>query len=133
MAEVHRASIFPPSGAGEAQDQPLIHRRLWRFTPAMIEDVPDLPGVYALWYDGELVYYGCASTFAGYGIGFCLKQHLAEHQAGRGRLPTHYSWEITHRPQARHVELLNRFWRVFRRFPRGNEAVRPRVVVLGKE
>jgi hypothetical protein len=116
-----------PPVVAEDHPDPLIHSKVWHFTPAMVEGAPELPGVYALWREGEIVFYGCASAAAGHGIRSRLEMHMQE---GRGTLPTHYSWEICSRPHARHVQLLNRFWWAFRRLPPGNDAMRLPVSVI---
>jgi hypothetical protein len=84
--------------------------RRYRFRRIVIQGAPDDPGVYALWENEELVYYGRASS-----IRSRLLEHLQE-----GARATHYSWEMSRDPAAREAELLREYERIFGRLPRGN-------------
>ncbi len=97
-----------------------IHKKLWSFSSAMLEFAPQGAGVYALWSEGELIYYGRAE-----GGSETIRSRLREHlRAGRNcvRNATHYSWELARRPAARESDLLSEFWTARGRFPRCNEA-----------
>lgn len=85
----------------------------------MVRYAPDAPGVYALWRNGEVIYYGRAGGDAT--IKSCLIEHISGARGAATRGATHYSWEITRASAAREVELLSEFWSSFRRFPVGNQ------------
>jgi len=91
----------------------------YRFTRTMVEGAPTEPGVYALWQDEELIYYGRAA-----GGAVNLQQALLEHLVGRAgsctRETTHYGWEISLHPVAREAELLAEYKAAHRRLPRCN-------------
>lgn len=91
----------------------------YRFTRTMVEGAPTEPGVYALWQDEELIYYGRAA-----GGALNLQQALLEHLVGRAgpctREATHYGWEISLYPVAREAELLAEYKAAHRRLPRCN-------------
>jgi hypothetical protein len=96
----------------------------YRFTSTMIDGAPDDPGVYALWQNEELIYYGRAS-----GAGLSIQRALLEHLAGRAgpctEGATHYGWEISLDPAAREAELLAEHEALFKRLPRCNEGSGP--------
>ena len=91
----------------------------YRFTRNMVEGAPAEPGVYALWQDEELIYYGRAA-----GGAVTLQHALFEHLMGRAapctRDATHYGWEISLYPLAREAELLAEYKAANRRLPRCN-------------
>lgn len=91
----------------------------YRFTRNMVEGAPAEPGVYALWQDEELIYYGRAA-----GGALTLQHALLEHLMGRAgpctREATHYGWEISLYPVAREAELLAEYKSANRRLPRCN-------------
>jgi len=92
----------------------------YRFTRSMVEGAPADPGVYALWENDELIYYGRAS-----GAVITIQSALMEHLSGRAGActqgATHYGWEITLEPTAREAELLGEYKAAFNRLPRCNK------------
>jgi len=86
----------------------------YAFTKAMLAGAPPDPGVYALWIDNELVYYGRANA-----IQSALLEHLNSGRPCTVRA-THYAWEIALSPSLREAELLREFESVNRRLPRCN-------------
>jgi hypothetical protein len=84
----------------------------------MVAGAPADPGVYALWEEEELIYYGHAHGGSAT-IQSCLKQHLAGSNSCTARA-THYGWEISANPPAREAELLREFERQKKRLPRCN-------------
>jgi hypothetical protein len=92
----------------------------YRFTQTMIEGAPADPGVYALWQDDELIYYGRAS-----GASVSIQRALLEHLTGRAgpctQGATHYGWEISLDPATREAELLAQYKATFKRLPRCNQ------------
>jgi hypothetical protein len=88
----------------------------------MVEGAPAERGVYALWENEELIYYGRASSSA-ITIQFALLEHLAGRAGACTGRATHYGWEITFDPVAREAELLAEYKVAFKRLPRCNEAV----------
>jgi hypothetical protein len=92
----------------------------YRFTRNMVEGAPADPGVYALWENEELIYYGRAS-----GNAISIQLALMDHLSGRGgpctERATHYGWEITLDPVAREAELLSEYKAAFKRLPRCNQ------------
>jgi hypothetical protein len=84
----------------------------------MVAGAPDDPGVYALWENDEVIYYGHARG-EGATIQSCLRQHLEGANPCTARA-THYGWEISANPRAREVELQNEFEKAHRRLPRCN-------------
>ena len=91
----------------------------YRFTRSMVEGAPADPGVYALWENDELIYYGRASGNAT-GIQFALFEHLAGRAGPCTKGATHYGWEISLDPVAREAELLAEYEAAFKRLPRCN-------------
>jgi hypothetical protein len=90
--------------------------RRYKLGAIALEGAPAQPGVYALWQDDELVYYGRAVGSA------TIRSRLLEHFAGQNVPATHYSWEICDDPAAREAELLEEYRRRFQRVPRDNAA-----------
>ena len=86
--------------------------RRYRFVRIALQGAPGEPGVYALWDNDELIYYGRAAS---------LRKQLLEHLE-RGTQATHYSWELSADPARREAELLREFERMFGRLPRDNVA-----------
>jgi hypothetical protein len=84
----------------------------------MVAGAPDDPGVYALWENDEVIYYGHARG-EGATIQSCLRQHLEGANPCTARA-THYGWEISANPRAREVELQKEFEKAHRRLPRCN-------------
>jgi hypothetical protein len=83
----------------------------------MVAGAPNDPGVYALWENEELIYYGHARESIT--IQSCLKEHLAgANVCTRGA--THYGWEISANPPLREAQLLKEYERQHKRLPRCN-------------
>jgi hypothetical protein len=89
--------------------------RLYKFNRIVLTGAPSEPGVYALWHNEELIYYGRAVK------GSSIRSRLMQHYDA-GVEATHYSWEISHDPVARENELLREYQETFGRLPRLNEA-----------
>jgi hypothetical protein len=84
----------------------------------MVSGAPEDPGVYALWENDELIYYGHARS-ANVTIRSCLREHLAGGNACT-RNATHYGWEISANPAQREAELLREHQRANKKLPRCN-------------
>jgi hypothetical protein len=107
-----------------------IANRHWSFNPTVVSGAPDEPGVYALFEDEEIVYYGCAMQ--GSTIQSALHEILTRVRDGRGgclQRVNRYSWEITHRPRLREAELLREFEQANQQPPRCN---RPQIAQPGE-
>ena len=92
------------------------------FTNALISQAPDASGVFALWQDGAVVYYGKASSGAA-----TIRSALDGHLKGRSfnsEKPTRCSWEVADNPELRHAELLIEFENAHQRMPRWNDPER---------
>ena len=101
---------------------PIANRR-WTFNALVLSGAPQEPGVYALFEDDEVVYYG--SAVQGSTIQSALHEIFLRVQAGRAgclQNVNRYTWEITYRPRLREAELLREFELAHRHPPRGNEA-----------
>jgi hypothetical protein len=84
----------------------------------MVSGAPADPGVYALWENDELIYYGHARGES-MTIQSQLKAHLDRgHDCTRGA--THYGWEISANPPLREAELLREYERANKKLPRCN-------------
>jgi len=94
----------------------------YALTQTMVSGAPADPGVYALWENEELIYYGHALG-QGETIQSCLRRHL-EAANGCTAGATHYGWEITANPPAREAELLREFERAHKKLPRCNSPAR---------
>jgi hypothetical protein len=94
-------------------------RRRYRFARIVLLGAPADAGIYALWDEEELVYYGRAQ-----GGSVTIRSQLLDHLDGRLPLPapsvSHYSWELCADPGAREAELIAEYRRVFGRPPRYN-------------
>ena len=90
----------------------------YAFTRTMVAGAPADPGVYALWENDELIYYGHARG-QGATIQSCLKAHLERANACTAGA-THYGWEISANPPVREAELLREFERAHKKLPRCN-------------
>lgn len=90
-----------------------------RFTRKNVELVPDSPGVYALFANGEVTYYGRAS-----GGHDTIRTRLSEHLAGRqapGRIKAKlFCYEVTRYPLSRERALLEEYRRNTWRLPEYN-------------
>lgn len=93
------------------------------FTRRNVELVPDAPGVYALFDEAEVAYYGSAQ-----GGSDTIRARLGDHLAGRqapGRIKAKlFSFEVTHYPLSRERALLEEYKRNTRQLPEFN-ASRP--------
>ena len=89
--------------------------RRYKFTRIVLQGAPQDAGIYALWDDAELIYYGRAAS-----IRARLLEHYEERLDTFARRASHYSWEICADPAAREAELLGEFQRMFGRLPKGN-------------
>ena len=84
----------------------------------MVGGAPPDPGVFALWENDELIYYGRALG-DGATIQSCLRAHLDGGNPCTARV-THYGWEITSNPRLRELELLREHQRAHGSLPRCN-------------
>jgi hypothetical protein len=89
--------------------------RRYRFTRIVIAGAPDEAGVYTLWDEEELTYYGRAD-----GDATTIRSRLLDLYYQDKRRATHYSWEVCKDPAAREAELLGEHERTFGRLPRDN-------------
>ena len=99
-----------------------ISNRHWSFNPMVVSGAPDEPGVYALYEDEEVIYYGCAVH--GSTIQSALFEILTRVRDGDGgclQRVTRYTWEITPRPRLREAELLREFELAHQHPPRCNQ------------
>lgn len=103
-----RGSAEPSMNAGPSS-------RRYKFHRIVLAGAPSEPGVYALWQEDELIYYGRAFG------GATLRSRLMEHYEN-GVRATHYSWEISRAPVERESELLREYQETFGRLPRLNAA-----------
>ena len=90
----------------------------YAFNAIMVSGAPPDPGVFALWQDEELIYYGRAL-----GQGATIQSRLREHLEQGAHCTagaTHYGWEITNNPRAREGELLREHENFHGRLPRCN-------------
>ena len=90
---------------------PSARERRYRFSRIVISGAPDDIGIYALWEEDELVYYGRGA----------IRTRLLQHFERRERA-THYSWELCKDPAEREAALLSEHERAFGRPPRYNSA-----------
>jgi len=88
----------------------------YKYTRAMLAGAPEASGIYALWEHDEIIYLGRAS-----GIREALLRHLEKGYCPCTQRATHYSWELSLRPAARELELLQAFQARHQRLPRCNE------------
>lgn len=75
--------------------------RRYRFNRIVIAGAPQDRGVFALWMEDEVVYYGRAD-----GEGSTIRSSLLDLYAKDATQATHYSWEVCADPVAREAELL---------------------------
>lgn len=94
----------------------------YEFTEKNVNKSPDKHGVYALFDDNELIYYGRAA-----GDGVTIRSRLKDHYAGREgqctKGATHYKRETTERPKSREKELLEEYEKKHGDLPRCNERI----------
>lgn len=92
------------------------------FVKNLVDEAPENAGVYALFQNGVLIYYGRAQ-----GGNVTIRSRLQSHQrGGEGyctQQATHYQWEICSNPIAREVELLAGYRAKFGTLPRCNQRV----------
>ena len=84
----------------------------------MVAGAPEDPGVYALWENDELFYYGHTRS-----ANVTIRSRLLEHLGGRDectRNATHYGWEISTNPAQREADLLREHQRANHELPRCN-------------
>jgi hypothetical protein len=93
----------------------------YAFNATMVSGAPPDAGVFALWENDELIYYGRAQG-SGTSIHSRLREHL-ERADPCTRGATHYGWEISGNPSAREAELLREYQRSNGRLPRCNAKV----------
>ena len=92
------------------------------FTAPLVAAAPDTSGVFALWQDGAVVYYGKASSGAA-----TIRSALDAHLKGRSfhaEKPTRCSWEIADDPERRYAKLMADFENAHQRMPRWNDPER---------
>ncbi|HEY2336372.1 MAG TPA: hypothetical protein VGI18_03295 [Burkholderiales bacterium] len=92
------------------------------FTAPLVAAAPETSGVFALWQDGAIVYYGKASSG-----GATIRSALDAHLCGRSfqsERPTRCSWEIADDPEPRYRELIAEFEHAHQRAPRWNDPER---------
>ena len=104
-----------------SQEMPFKSKIRYPFVIWAISGAPDDPGVYALWRDDELIYYGSA-----HGEGASIRSRLLDHLSGQSNgcaaRATHYSWELCRDPVRRERELLLEHEAQAKRPPRCNES-----------
>ena len=96
--------------------------RHWTFSPLVVSGAPEEPGVYALFEDDELIYYGCAVQ--GSTIRAALQEIMTRVHDGRAgclQRVNRYTWEITYRPRLREAELLREFELAHQHAPHCNQ------------
>src|SRR5258706_8022387 len=115
-----RAFRDEPSALRWLEGSPEPARR-YKFTRTVLLGAPADAGIYALWDEEELVYYGRAM-----GGDTTIRSRRLDALDGRIRLPpasaSHYSWELCADPATRESELLAEYRRLFGRLPRYNAA-----------
>jgi len=92
------------------------------FTAPLIAVAPDTSGVFALWQNGAVVYYGKASSGSA-----TIRSALDGHLKGcsfSSQKPTRCSWEVADNPELRHAQLLIEFENAHQRMPRWNDPER---------
>jgi hypothetical protein len=89
----------------------------WPFTPYLVADAPEMPGVFALWEKDEVVYIGRATAPGS--IRRALLERLNGEQPSTASV-SHYAWEICLEPEPRELELLDEHKRAYRVLPRYN-------------
>lgn len=72
----------------------------WLVLAALVAMTPDIPGVFELWDDDELVYVRATRANE------TLRTELTRQLAASDLAVTHFSWEITYHPEVRERELL---------------------------
>jgi hypothetical protein len=99
---------------------PLKNRIRPPFTLVNLRRAPADRGVYALWEDGKLIYYGFAL-----GGDVTIRSSLKDHRLGLfgscTARATHFSWEICRNPIRREAELLKECRASRKALPRCNK------------
>jgi hypothetical protein len=117
MPEPDHADDFAVPRDGDAM---AIDGEKYGFIAQNIDLSPDVHGVYALYYNEDLIYYGRAS-----GEDVTIRSRLQSHLNGREgpctQKATHYKREQSSHALARELELLQEFEKTFRKLPRCNE------------
>ena len=90
----------------------------YAFNAVMVSGAPRDPGVFALWENDDLIYYGRALG-GGTTIQSRLREHLDNGVHGTSGA-THYGWEIAANPRVRELELLREYEKTHGRLPRCN-------------
>ncbi len=94
----------------------------YKFTKDNVDNAPDEQGVYALFDEQEVIYYGRAK-----GENVTIRSRLQSHLAGREgvctKKATHYQREVTTAPVSREKQLLEEYDLVHGRLPRCNERI----------
>ena len=91
--------------------------RRYRFTRIVIAGAPEDRGVFALWQEEEIVFYGRAD-----GHGSTIRSCLLDRFYQDPTQATHYSWELCKDPVAREAELLSEHLGSHGRPPRLNNS-----------
>ena len=92
------------------------------FTAPLVAAAPDTSGVFALWQDGAVVYYGKALSGAA-----TIRSALDAHYRGRSfsaERAMRCSWEIADDPDQRFAKLMSEFEIAHQRKPRWNDRER---------
>jgi hypothetical protein len=92
-----------------------ISSRSLPFTASLIAAAPHTPGVYALWQNGAVVYYGTIHS--------ALDEHFSG-QAWSELRATRCSWEVAEDPERRLSELIMEFEVAHQCMPRWNDPQR---------
>src|SRR6185503_8907165 len=90
----------------------------YAFNATMVSGAPNDPGVFALWDNDEIIYYGHARGESPT-IQSCLQRHLKGADGCTSRA-THYGLELSPNPPWREALLLAEFEREHKRLPRCN-------------
>ena len=92
-------------------------KRLFEFL--FISEVPDRPGVYALWTDSQIIFYGKSSE--------SIRQTLQTYKSGKqgwcGFNAEYFQYEVTDYPDTRVTELLNEYHRNNGCLPQCNDSI----------
>jgi len=96
-----------------------IEGELYTFTKNNIDNSPDQQGVYALYLDGLVIYYGRATV----SIRSRLQSHYRGDEGSCTKQATSCRGEVCSNPVAREAQLLEEHKRLYGRLPRCNERV----------
>lgn len=92
------------------------------FTDAFIRNAPESAGVYALYKNGQVTYYGRAQ-----GGSVTIRSRLASHKAGYEgpctQSSVEFNYEVTSYPVTRERELLEEHQRIYGRLPACNDRI----------